>query len=121
MFHLPESVKIFICYRPTDMRKSFNGLSILVQTMIEKDPLSGQLFVFFNKRRDRLKILWWHHGGFNVFYRCLQKGRFANPDVFRSTSMTRNITSVELAMILEGIDLKQTRKRPRWAPKKLNN
>jgi transposase len=117
MFPLPESVRIFVCHRPTDMRKSFNGLSILVQTMIEKDPLSGQMFVFFNKRRDRVKVLWWHHGGFNVFYRCLQKGRFGRPDLFRSASVARRITSVELAMIFEGIDLKQARKRPRWNPR----
>lgn len=118
MFHLPESVRIFLCNRPTDMRKSFNGLSILVQTMIEKDPLSGHLFVFFNKRRDRVKVLWWHYGGFNVFYRCLQKGRFGSPSLFRADSVTQGITSVELAMIFDGIDLKQTRKRPRWHPDK---
>ena len=116
MFALQEADRIFICNRPTDMRKSFNGLSILVHTLIEKDPLSGQMFVFFNKQRDRVKVLWWHHGGFNVFYRCLQKGRFGNPELFKSTSVSQTITSVELAMIFEGIDLKLARRRPRWNP-----
>jgi len=98
------------------MRKSFNGLSILVQTVINKEPLSGQLFVFFNKRRNRIKILWWHHGGFNVLYRCLAKGCFGHPSLFRQTEVSQSFRSIDLSMLLEGIDLKQTRKRSRWIP-----
>ena len=117
MFMLPESVKIFVCNSPADMRKSFDGLSILVHRIILQDPLSGQMFVFFNKRRDRVKILWWHHGGFNMFYRRLEKGRFGDKGMFHELGGSKIISCVELSMILEGIDLRKTRKRPRWTPK----
>ena len=118
MFMLPEAIKIFVCHSPTDMRKSFDGLSILVQGIIEKDPLSGQMFVFFNRRRDRVKVLWWRQGGFNLFYRRLEKGRFGEKSMFNLPEKSRAISSIELSMILEGIDVKKTRKRARWPPKK---
>jgi transposase len=118
MWMMPETVKVFMATSPTDMRKSYNGLSILVESIIERDPLSGHLFVFFNRPRNRVKILWWHHGGFNLFCRRLERGRFGSSDMFCSETSSRVMSSVELAMILEGIDLKSARKRPRWVQKK---
>jgi transposase len=117
MWMIPESLKIFIATSPTDMRKSFDGLSNLVYSVIEMDPLSGHLFVFFNRSRDRIKILWWHNGGFNLFCRRLERGRFSSSQLFSTGSAARSVTGMELAMILEGIDWKSVKKRPRWVPK----
>lgn len=121
MWMMPEAVKVFVATAPTDMRKSFDGLSSLVVGMIEMDPLSGHLFVFFNRSRNRVKVLWWHRGGFNLFCRRLERGCFASKALLSDVSTRSVISGVELAMILEGIDLKETKKRPRWVPNKLNN
>jgi transposase len=117
MLMMPETVKVFVATSPTDMRKSYNGLSILVESIIEADSLSGHLFVFFNRPRNRVKILWWYRGGYNLFCRRLERGRFGSPEMFNSETRSRMISSVELAMLLEGIDLRSARKRPRWASK----
>jgi transposase len=83
MWMIPESLKIFIATSPTDMRKSFDGLSNLVYSVIEMDPLSGHLFVFFNRSRDRIKILWSHNGGFNLFCGVWSGGDLVLPSYFR--------------------------------------
>ncbi len=118
MWLIPESVKIFVSTSPTDLRKSWNGLSNLAESVIRQDPLSGHVFVFFNRSRDRVKILWWHRGGFNLFCRRLEKGRFATQAIFSKDQDCRTVSGVELTMILEGIDLTTTRKRARWIPKR---
>lgn len=117
MWMMPESVKVFVATFPTDMRKSFDGLSNRVQSVIAMDPLSGHLFVFFNRSRNRVKILWWHQGGFNLFCRRLERGCFGSARMFSTESTHQAITGMELAMILEGIDWKSVKKRPRWVPK----
>jgi len=121
MWMMPEPVKVFVSTEATDMRKSFDGLSNLVQSVIAMDPLSGQLFVFFNRCRDRIKILWWHQGGYNLFCRRLERGRFGTRHLISTGSTSRVISGVELAMILEGIDWKSVKKRPRWVQKSENN
>ncbi len=85
------------------MRKSINGLSILVETALLQNPLSSHVFVFCNRGRDKLKILVWHNNGFWLFYRRLEKQRFYWPTVSETASI--NISSRELSWLLEGLDI----------------
>jgi transposase len=103
--------RIWICTTPQDGRKSFDGLQAVVTTHLGKDPLSGDLYVFRNKRGDRLKILAWQGDGFALYLRRLEKGTFRFP-----TAATAEvcITATELAMILGGIDLGSAKRRPRY-------
>jgi transposase len=112
MFLLPDSVKILVCTAPADLRRGFDGLAALTREVIEQDPLSGQLFVFANRRGNRLKILWWQHGGYCLFYRRLERGTFRLP---RSTSSSMKIDAATLTLILEGIDLSEAKRRVRFS------
>ena len=76
MLNLPASTRIFVCSQSVDMRKSFDGLSGIVQTHFGQNPLSGHLFVFFSKRRDRMKILAWDIDGFVLYYKRLERGTY---------------------------------------------
>lgn len=111
MLSLPAQVRVFLCTRPTDMRKSFDGLHGLVLEVLRQDPQSGDLFVFLNRRRDRLKILLWEGDGLAIWYKRLEVGTFALPDA-SGDSLT--LTSAQLALLLGGIDLNQTRPRKRY-------
>ena len=92
------------------MRKSFNGLAAIVEHQLAKDPLSGHVFIFCNRRRDRVKVLVWDGSGLWVCAKRLEKGTFAWP---RSADRAVRVTSEELALLLGGIDLRATKKR-RW-------
>ena len=96
------------------MRNGFDGLSAITTEVIKQDPLSGHVFVFRNRRGDRIKVLYWDRDGYAIWYKRLEKGRFAVP----STDNAGEIDSRCLAMILEGMDLKKLRKRPRYQLKK---
>jgi transposase len=106
MLSLPPSVRVFVCTAPTDMRKSFDGLSTLVQSVLEQDPFSGHLFAFLNRRRDKVKILCWDRAGFVLLYKRLEQGTFRVP-------AGKEIGGRELMMLLEGIDSTEVRDR-RW-------
>ena len=107
MLMLPPNTRIFIASNHVDMRKSMDGLSLLVQEVLHKNPLSGHLFVFLNKRGDKLKILYWDRNGFCLWYKRLEKNIFRFPkipgDVFC-------VNATELGMLLEGIDLTHQRR-----------
>lgn len=111
---LPSSrLRFYLYAQPTDMRKSFNGLFGIVTGALKSDPLSGDVYIFINKRRDRLKLLFWDKGGFWIFYKRLEKGTFEQP----LSDPDRNAVEVsydELVMMLEGIDLRSIRRRPRY-------
>ena len=79
MLNLAANTRIFLAVEPTDMRKGFDGLFALVESVIQQDPFSGHLFVFRNRRRDRLKILWWDRDGLAIWYKRLEKGGFQFP------------------------------------------
>ena len=79
MFGLSAAVRVYLAKEPADMRKSFDGLSALVAGVLELDPLSGHLFVFLNKRRDRIKILYWDRDGLAVWAKRLEEGTFQFP------------------------------------------
>jgi transposase len=103
--------RIWVCVEPVDGRKSFDGLSAIVTAQLARDPLSGDAFVFKNRRGDRLKILAWQGDGFALYVRRLERGTFAFPT---AAAAEVRISATELAMILGGIDLGSVRQRPRW-------
>jgi transposase len=103
--------QIWICTTPQDGRKSFDGLQGVVTSHLGKDPLSGDLFVFRNKRGDRLKILAWQGDGFALYLRRLEKGTFAFP---KADTAEVSVTATELAMILGGVELRSAKARPRY-------
>lgn len=129
MLSLPPSVRIFASTLPTDMRKSFDGLVGLVETVIKQSPTSGHLFLFINRNRDRLKILYWDRDGLAIFYKRLEQGTFQMPrpkDDNRSRNSNNaetnkpaqqclEIRADELAMLLGGIDLRSVRRRKRYS------
>lgn len=94
---IPASVRIFVCAEPQDMRRSFDGLALAAQQHLGVDPQGGAVFVFCNKRRDRLKVLWFDRNGFCIFYKRLHRARFELPE-------QRAIDPRMLALILRGVD-----------------
>jgi transposase len=103
--------RIWVCTAPQDGRKSFDGLQAVVTSHLAKDPLSGDLYVFRNKRGDRLKILAWQGDGFALYVRRLEKGTFAFP---KTDTTEVAVTATELAMILGGVELGSAKTRPRY-------
>lgn len=111
MLTISPAVRIYLATGATDLRRSVDGLSVLVREQFGLDPLSGHLFVFRNRRGDRLKILVWDRSGFWVLYKRLEQGTFAWPDERDAVSVT--ITSGDLLVLLSGVDVTRTRRR-RW-------
>jgi transposase len=111
MNSLPQS--IYLSSRPVDFRKCFEGLSGEIRDFLGTDPLSGSLFVFYNKGRDRLKMLLWDNDGFWLFYKRLEQGTFEIPAV---TQGMRSVvlSAQQLQLILSGIELKSVRHRKRY-------
>jgi transposase len=112
MLSLPPSVRVFLCLGPADMRRSFDGLAAMVREIVRRDPLSGHLFVFFNRRRDRVKILFWDRTGLCLWYKRLEEGVFKLP---ASTDPSVEVTSMDLSLILEGIDLSRAHRQKRYS------
>lgn len=111
MLSMSAPRRVFLCTAATDMRKSFSGLHGLVVETLKQDPLSGDWFVFLNRRRDRLKIMAWEQDGFAIWYKQLQAGTFALPS---HDGDALPLTSAQLALILSGVDLRQTQSRKRY-------
>jgi len=107
MIHISEHTQVYLAAGATDMRKAIDGLSALVAEVLQADPLSSHLFVFCNRGRDKLKILYWHNNGFWLFYRRLEKQRFWWPSV--GTAAAVQISTRELAWLLEGMDITAVR------------
>ena len=95
------------------MRKSFNGLSGLVRGELARDPLSGEVFIFVNRRRDRIKLLVWDRTGFVLFYKHLEQGTFELP-AFEPDALSCQMSWEELVLILEGVSLGSIRRRKRY-------
>lgn len=114
MFTLPSAVTVFICLQPTDLRKSFDSLAALTEAVIRQSPLSGHLFVFLNRPRDRIKVLFWDRTGYCLYYKRLEAGTFVIPSQYDAgTSATMSLP--ELTLMLEGIDLSGSRRRKRFS------
>jgi transposase len=109
MLTLPAAIRVYLAPGATDMRKSFDGLSAAAKQVIGKDPLSGHVFVFCNRRRHILKLLCWDGSGFFVVAKRLERGRFHWPPATGPVELRRE----ELLLLLSGIDLSRTRRR-RW-------
>ncbi len=130
MLSISRMTRVFLATAPTDMRKGFDGLFALVENVIREDPFSGHLFVFRNRRRDRLKVLWWDRDGLAIFYKRLESGSYQFPmDVGVKVSVVKStvsntdgtvaaarceIQSDELSLLLEGIDLGSVKRRQRY-------
>ena len=116
MTHLPASVRVYLCTSPCDMRRSFDGLHALVTDRLQLDAFAGHLFVFANRRKDRVKILYWDRDGFAVWAKRLEEGSYAMP--FEQGNEQRlEISAQELGAQLSGIDLNQARRRKRYERK----
>ena len=106
-------VRVFLCTSRTDMRKGFDTLAAVVRDGLGYDPLSGHLFLFVGRRRDRLKILYWDRDGYALWYKRLERGTFRMPAAKPDASSVE-LKASELAMLLEGIDLRSIRRRQRF-------
>lgn len=114
MFLLSPKTKVFLARQATDMRKSFRGLLALTEAVLRQDPASGHLFVFVNRRRDLLKILYWDGSGYWIWYRRLERGTFQLPTVSDEEQTSVELTTAQLSLILDGIDLTSVRQRLRY-------
>jgi transposase len=122
MLNVPISLRVFAKTTPTDMRKSFDGLVGLVEQELGQQVESGHLFLFFNRRRDRIKVLWFVGDGLVIWYRRLETGTFEVPRTTlamhdggsASPAATIEMRTSELALILDGIELSSVRRRRRW-------
>ncbi len=115
MLSISRTTRVFLATVATDMRKGFDGLHALVETVIEEDPFAGHLFVFRNQRRDRIKLLWWDRDGWALFYKRLERGSYEFPTDRREQRSHRcEIRVEELMLLLEGIDLGSVKRRPRY-------
>ena len=111
MLSLPPSVRVFVAREATDMRKSFDTPAALVIEVIDEDPQSGHLFLFVNRRRNRAKILWWDRSGYCLLAKRLEHGQFRVFDRAGSKAGGFEVTASELALLLDGIDLRGSRRR----------
>lgn len=111
MLTISPAVRIYVATGATDLRRSIDGLAALVRERFDLDPLSGHLFLFRNRRGDRLKILAWDQGGFWVLYKRLERGTFAWPTETDDTPLM--LRSSDLLLLIAGVDLAHTRRR-RW-------
>lgn len=115
MIGLPAASRIHLCTVNVDMRKSFDGLSAMVRNHFFLQPLSGDLFVFLNARRNHMKILWWDTGGFCLLSKRLEQGRFHLPQV-EGESAVMSVDRAILSMIFDGIEIKGIKRLKRYRP-----
>ena len=110
---LPESqVRIWLCTLPTDMRKSYNGLNALVKNALRGNPLSGELFVFVNRRQNQMKVLYFDRSGYCIWSKKLEQGQFV---VRGAPGGKRQLNWTQLKLLLEGIEIKKSRQYKRYS------
>ena len=113
MLSFPAAIKVYLCTVPCDMRRSFNGLSMMAEPVIGCNPYAGRLLVFSNRRTDRVKILYWDRDGFVLWYKRLEVGVFKLPRA-EGAGRGLELRASELAMILDGIDVSKLKRLPRY-------
>jgi len=111
MLSFSSHQRYFLYRGVTDMRKGFNGLSGLVRAHISHELLSGDVFIFLNKRRDRIKLLVWDRNGFVVWYKVLEQGTFELP---AAENETLEMSWTDIQLLLEGIEIKSVKRRKRY-------
>ena len=112
MLRLDGSARIWLCTVPTDMRKSFNGLSAMVKNQLDADPLNGNLYVFINKRKTQMKILYFDQSGYAIWSKRLEQGQFVTHHT--DSAIRRSISFAQLQCLLEGIDVRHARHYKRF-------
>lgn len=116
MMLLPRAVRVYVATAPCNLRKSFEGLTNEVRSVLAKDALSGHVFVFLNRRKTQVKLLLWTRGGFTIVHKRLERGTFAFPRQVTAEATSVELDVHELSMLLEGIDLTRARTSTRWEP-----
>ncbi len=112
MFFPESQIRIWLCTVPTDMRKSYNGLSALVKNRLRGNPLSGELFVFVNRRQNQMKILYFDRSGYCIWSKKLEQGQFV---VRGSPGGKRQLNWTQLKLLLDGIEIKKARQFKRYS------
>jgi transposase len=113
---LPRAVHVYVATQPVSLRRSFDGLSNEVRGVLQRDPLSGHVFVFLNRRKNQVKLLVWTRGGFTIIHKRLERGRFAFAQQVTSEATNVELDAHELGMLLEGIDVTRACASSRWDP-----
>ena len=113
MFSLTSSFRYYLYRSPTDMRKSFDGLSGLVQDQLKRNATSGEVFIFINRRRNKVKLLRWEQGGFILYYKRLESGTFELPR-FTGDAVSCQMSWSTLMLMVEGISIEKSKKRKRY-------
>jgi transposase len=113
---LPTELRVFAATAPTDMRKSFAGLVGLVEKELGQQVEAGGLFLFFSRRRNAVKVLFFTGDGLAIFYRRLERGTFEAPRATTADAKGIELKRSELSLILEGIELTSVKRRRRWSP-----
>lgn len=116
MILLPRSVRMYVSTSPANLRKSFEGLSNEVRSVLLADPLSGHVFIFLNRRRTQVKLIAWTRGGYTIVHKRLERGRYTFPARVTAEAARVEIDAHELAMLLEGLDATTKRSGARWDP-----
>ena len=114
MLTLPCSVRIYVAAEAVDLRRGFDGLAATTRSLIRQDPLNGHLFVFLNRRRNRIKLLVWDRTGYLLLYKRLERGSFHLPTQPHAGHRHVELDAGDLALMLEGVDLRGARRRERW-------
>ena len=118
MLSLPPSVRILVATQPVDGRKGVDSLAAIIRSVLSQDPLSGHLYVFFSRRCDRVRVVYWDRNGFAMWTKRLERGRFHPTFSEDGRLVASAIEAAELMLLLEGIELSGARRRPRWEPAK---
>jgi transposase len=114
MLTLPSSVRIYVAAEPVDLRRGFDGLAAATRGLIGANPMSGHVFVFLNRRRNRVKLLVWDRTGYWLLYKRLERGTFEIPTRPLPGQRHVEVDAGELGLMLEGVDLRSARRRRRW-------
>ena len=114
MLSVSSGVKIFLYNGVADLRRGFDGLAAIVEDAMGENPLSGSLYIFLNRRGNRIKALYWDNDGYAIWYKRLERGRFEMPKAEGFEGTRLEITASQLSLILEGIELASVRRRRRF-------
>lgn len=116
MIVVPRAVRVYFATQPTNLRKSFDGLTNEIRHVLGHNPLEGHVFVFLNRRKNQVKLIVWTRGGFTIVHKRLEQGTFTFPSRVTGAATSVMIDVHELAMLLEGIDASGAKTKRRWEP-----
>lgn len=114
MLTLPSSVRIYVAAEPVDLRRGFDGLAATTRSLMGENPMNGHVFVFINRRKNRMKLLVWDRTGWLLLYKRLERGTFELPTNPETGKRHLEVDAGELGLMLEGLDLRHARRRKRW-------